>query len=266
MLSHNIGAGFLCECTDQQGALAILDTPGTRALAHSDRKMRQHLKSNIASWLSFANENVGITLKEEDIYFVRGWVKTTRWAVVAFSGNSRHAKLRFQGNLNLPVTAAFQLDVRAESAAQCTPRIGPDNRPRLDTSQLGRLPGPRYEEPQSRPSSSLQTTRGKKKRKHQAEDGEPRRSRDSGDVHGDAPQGATQGQPPYEADQCMFLHYFKIKRRYIIPWKIEAGAEPQDPSVDRDADAEMLVEEVPPRSKVSSRTALSDLPLTLWVL
>lgn len=222
------------------------------------------MKSNIDHWVRFANDDVGLDVKDEDIYFVRGWVKTTRWAVVAFSGNSRHARLRFQGDLSLPVSAAFQIDMQSESAALCTPRIGPDYRPSLDWSHPGQL-GPRPEDSRS----GSQPTRGKRKRnRHHTDDGEQRHSRHSGDMRGGAPSLGgqsvlAQGQTPFESDQCMFLHYFKIKRRLLLPRRIEAAAEPQDPAVDRDADAEMIVEEVPPRITVSNRTASNDLLLTL---
>lgn len=215
------------------------------------------MKANIDSWHRFATWDVGIDVKDEDIYFVRGWVKTTRWAVVAFFGNSRHAKLKFKGDLNLPVSAAFEIDMQSESAAQCVPRIGPDYRPRLDMSQPGgALSG--HEDYQSGPSSTAHSARNKRKRNKSRAD-EERHSRHSGDMrmHDDA---RVQEQV-FESDQCMFLHYFKMKRRILLPRRIEAAAEPQDPSVDRDADSDMRVEAVPPQVAVSSHTAPS-VPLT----
>ncbi|KZT68637.1 WD40 repeat-like protein [Daedalea quercina L-15889] len=60
--------------------------------------------------------------------------------------------------------------------------------------------------------------------------------------------GGQAGAPEhYPSDQCIFLHYFKLKKRLFLRW-INAAAEPQDPSVDRDADEDSgVIDEVPPR-------------------
>jgi len=246
--SHGVNVAFQCECTDQQGALAILDTPGKRELVQQTRRMAKYMKENIDTWHRWANsDDVGLSVAIEDILFVRGWVKTSRWAVVAFFGNSKHARLTFNGDLGLPVSAAFRIETQRETAASCIPRIGPDTRPRLNPNRpLGPV------QPEEPPSvTQAQSPRSKKKKgKGRADDMDQRRSRemDAGPSFGPWGNQVPGAQEQFPSDQCMFLHYFKLKKRLLFPSKIEAAAEPQDPSVDRDAeDAMELIEEVPPR-------------------
>lgn len=248
--------GFGCECTDQQGALAIFATPGTRELHIHDRRMKTHMKAHIDSWYAFASEEKEINI--EDILFVRGWVKTTRWAVVAFFGNSRHTELTFTGDLNLPVQAAFHVKIQRENSATCIPRIGPDNRPLINPG------GPSLVAPEA---ALPQQSRGggkKNKRNRDRASNEGGTSQRHSQELGRAPDNV---QQEYPSDQCMFLHYFKLKKRFMLPTKIEAAAEPQDPSVDRDSDPDTrMIVEVPPRDMVgdcptlrlSSLTALLD--------
>ncbi|KAH9837873.1 WD40-repeat-containing domain protein [Rhodofomes roseus] len=238
--SHGVNFAFQCECADQNGALAILDTPGRRELVHQSRRMTKHMKENIETWHHWASEEVGLEVAIEDILFVRGWIKTSRWAVVAFFGNSRHARLSFTGDLGLPVSAAFHVDIQRETAATCLPRIGPDNRPRFNP---GRPSGPAQPAPELASPVQSQSPKGKRKKgKNRADDTDPRHSKEM-----DWGSQVVAAQE-YPSDQCIFLHYFKLKKRLLLPSKIEAAAEPQDPSVDRDTDDGMgLIEEVPPK-------------------
>ncbi|KAH9919631.1 WD40-repeat-containing domain protein [Fomitopsis serialis] len=225
--SHGVNVAFQCECTDQQGALAILDTPGKRELVQQTRRMAKYMKENIDTWHRWANsDEVGYSVAIEDILFVRGWVKTSRWAVAAFFGNTgRHAKLTFNGDLGLPVSAAFRIETQRETAATCLPRIGPDNRPRLNPN---RPLGPAQpEEPPSLTQAQNQRSK-KKKGKGRADDMDQRRSREMDAGPSSGPWG-NQAQEQYPSDQCMFLHYFKLKKRPPLPsLKTATGVKPQD--------------------------------------
>ena len=157
-----------------------------------------------------------------------------------------------------PVQAAFHVKIQRENSATCIPRIGPDNRPLINPGGAN-LVGPE--------AALAQPSRGGGRKN--------RRNRDRALNEGGTSQRHSQelGRAPdnvqqeYPSDQCMFLHYFKLKKRFILPTKIEAAAEPQDPSVDRDSepDTRMIVE-VPSRDMVgdcptlrlSSLTALLD--------
>ncbi|KAH9919630.1 uncharacterized protein B0H18DRAFT_957451 [Fomitopsis serialis] len=109
--SHGANVAFQCVCTGQQGALAILGTPGKHEVMQQSREMVEHMKENIDIWHLGATLS-GIGARDmvaiEDILFVRGWVKTSCWAAVAFAEDSRGEKLTFNGDLGLPAYAAFE--------------------------------------------------------------------------------------------------------------------------------------------------------------
>ncbi|KAH9919591.1 uncharacterized protein B0H18DRAFT_1027020 [Fomitopsis serialis] len=175
------GSGALrCECTDKHGAL--------RQLVQQNRLVARYMKENIDAWHDWAtSDEVDLPIAIEDILLVRGWVKTSRWAVVAFLDDSRHTKLTFSGDLGVPVSNAFRIETQRETTtATCLPRIGPERFPRTNTTEpLGPYQLPHVQE-------------------------------------------------QYPSDQCVFLHYFKMAKRLLLPSKIAAAAEPRDPSVDRD--------------------------------
>ncbi|KAH9919048.1 uncharacterized protein B0H18DRAFT_912562 [Fomitopsis serialis] len=229
----NIALGW--ECTDRQGALVILDIPGVRELSQQVAKMRTYMKVHIDAWCQWATGILGLDIDIEDIVFVRGYLKTSRWAVVSLHGDMKRATLTFKGHSpGMPVAAAFHLDIQQGTSGMCEHRIGPDYRPKLDLNKhLGsQSPGDHVIQAQG-----LDVRSKKKKGK--------------GRVDGVSQQIKREEQYPadqYPADQCMFLHYFKLKKRRLLPSKIEAAAEPQDPSMDRDAeDAMEVIEEIPAR-------------------
>ena len=196
------------------------------------------MKTNVEKWYSWAMD-MGYDMAIEEIFFLIGSTKTTRWAVVAFSGNSKHVQLTFRGNFGLPAAAAFHIDYQTQYNAVCTPRIGPSDRPRMAP---GNPVGPLPLETQEPSASAPQTTRrGKKKARQNIED-----------VNRRSGEQSTGYPARYPSDQCMFMNYLKLKKRPLfLPDTIEAAAEPQDPSVDRDSDsAQMLIEEVPARETV----------------
>jgi len=201
--SQSVNAAFQCECTGKQGALAILDTPGKRELVQQTRRMAKYMKDNIETWHRWAISNdVGLDVAIEDILFVRGWIKTSCWAVVAFCDDSRHTKLTFSGDLGLPVSNVFGIETQVETTTPtCLLQIGPQRFRRANaTAPL-------------------------------------------------VPNQPAHVQEQYPSDQCMFLHYFKLKKRLLWPSKIEAAAEPRDPSVDRDTDNRPTVKQTSPRVK-----------------
>ncbi|KAF9812914.1 hypothetical protein IEO21_05910 [Rhodonia placenta] len=178
---HNIGATCKYECTDDQGALLVLETPAVREELHQIRRLKNYFSKNINDWHTFAAGEIGLEKKPEEILFVRGWVKTTRWAVAAFTNQAKSAKISFDGNFASPATASFALEASESIAPQHDRRSGPEDRLRGEGHHHAR-------------------------------------------------------EPAWPADQCVFLHYLKLKKRFLLLKTIEAAAEPQDPSVSGDDD------------------------------
>ncbi|CCL98820.1 uncharacterized protein FIBRA_00825 [Fibroporia radiculosa] len=168
--SDNAGA-YRFECTGDRGAILILGSPAVREELPQVRRMKNYMSKHMQNWIEFAHDR-GPEVQPEHIYFVRGWVKTTQWAVAALMQQANGAVLHFNGHFGSE--RAFTL----ENCASWGCRSGPKGR--IFTSS-----------------------------------------------------GA--------ADQCIFLHYFKLKKRRFVPlWKLEAAAEPRDPSPSSDDDIEQV--------------------------
>ena len=99
---------------------------------HIIRYMRDHFDA----WLEFANGNVGVGLKDEELMFVSGTVKTSRWAVAAFHGDFRRKQGSVTGELGSVASLDFSVaisNVRLDSPYY---RVGP---PSLLRKQRGGL-------------------------------------------------------------------------------------------------------------------------------
>lgn len=106
------------------------------------RKLKNYLSKNISNWHTFAAEELGLDKKPEDIIFVRGWVKTTRWAMAVFTNQAKSAKISFEGDFALPAPASFSLSVSEHIAPHFDCRSGP--RDRLHGAGQHPLPDPSW--------------------------------------------------------------------------------------------------------------------------
>ena len=70
----------------------MLEPPGRRIHLKSKIRIVNYMRQNFDSWLEFANgpNGPGLGLKQEDIIFVSGTIKTTRWVTAAFHGSYKH--------------------------------------------------------------------------------------------------------------------------------------------------------------------------------
>ncbi|KAI0350491.1 hypothetical protein OH77DRAFT_1071100 [Trametes cingulata] len=191
------GAGFKFVSTKDSGAFLLLEPPAMAYRWAAKRHFVRYMRDNFDDWLAFANEERGMMLSQDQIFFVHGWVKTSRWACGAYQGNCRNREGSLQAQIlnvgNIDVSISFS----SESAARTEYNFGP-------TTSDDRLSGS-----VSRLSISSASAEGSGSQ----ESAEPKR------------------------DQCIFINYFKAKRR-LFRWGreiIEAAAGPhQLPPGDRD--------------------------------
>ncbi|GBE78897.1 predicted protein [Sparassis crispa] len=182
--AQNVSGGFQFECTDEQGALLIMKDPADREELHPSRRMANYMMSNFQSWYEFATEVCEVDVERDDIIFVRGWVKTSEWAVAAFVHEGRAAQLTFSGNFGLTANVNFSLSMTKEVSAF----------PERNTGPRRRLP--------SSPNPNLLPA---------------------------TPQQSSSTVNLAPLDQCVFLHYYKMKTRFFLPPKaINAAAGPYD--------------------------------------
>ncbi|CCM05272.1 uncharacterized protein FIBRA_07484 [Fibroporia radiculosa] len=217
--AHAVEVGFHFECSEDQGACLIVKDPATREELHPSRRMANYMSRNLQSWHDFAtSETVDVDIALEDIMFVRGWVKTTQWAVAAITHEGRAAKLSIDGNFAGIAGAGISVEMARATSRHYAFRSGPPEAQRQQISQSG--------SPFGKPKSN------KSKKKQQQQQLQQ--------THEESSSAPT---PVLEMNQCVFLHYYKMKRRFLGIKKMEAAAEPQnlDPSDDDD----YSVEEVP---------------------
>ncbi|KAF9806321.1 hypothetical protein IEO21_08727 [Rhodonia placenta] len=196
--SGDVSVSLHDRCTDDQGAFLLLKDAATREELHPSRRMENYMHRNFRSWQSFAVDDLDVDLQPEDIMFVRGWVKTTQWAVAAITHEGREAKVSISAEIGSVADAHLSIHKSHEVSNYYAHRTGPT----------------RILHGSVEPSE-----------------------------HDDADQ----------LDQCIFLHYYKLKRRRFLGFKkLEAAAEPRDPSGPHDDDDdEFVVEEASAREKAS---------------
>ncbi|KAI0650997.1 WD40 repeat-like protein [Trametes meyenii] len=204
------GGNITFTCSEDSGALLVLSPKGEEIFIESRRHIVTHLRENLDKWERLANETLGLELKQEDIYFVCGVTKTCRWAVAAFHGSQCGAEGSVSCDFGALASASFSVSVSNVSIPGGWYRNGPPHARRHSTQSL----------PQQI------ATYGAAPSAHHYGSG-------SGSVeslpHG---SGGALMPPPSpamqeKADQCVFFHYYKMKRRWrLLPRKLEAGAGP----------------------------------------
>ncbi|KAH9919626.1 uncharacterized protein B0H18DRAFT_630255 [Fomitopsis serialis] len=200
-------AGFEFECVENQGACVVVGSSAARAELHQARRMKAYMKKNIDSWVHYATEVLGMEKRLDEVLFVRGWVKTTHWAVVAFVERAKNAKVSVNGSFGAMAEMGGRLVVESSSRS-----VKYHSGPESTTVQIPQVSPKRNKEGKNREVAEV----GPK--------------------------------VEMKADQCIFLHYFKMKRRPVLPAKIEAAAEPRDvSSIDDDEDDKF--EEAPLKKK-----------------
>ena len=163
--------------------------------------MLQHHRS----WCAFAaNPKIlGIVRPPEDIVLVLGTMKTSVWTVGAFlARDDRVHDFSVGGQVGTVAGARLQLTSERNESQTCQQRSGPHRQP-IETS----LSPPLLNLPSSsrHASNTLDTTTG----------------------------GGVDNQPQPK-DQCIFLRYYKIKYRKVLPRQIKANADPSSLGEDGD--------------------------------
>ncbi|KAI0633109.1 hypothetical protein C8Q77DRAFT_1040359, partial [Trametes polyzona] len=173
--SPNVSGGinFNFECMDEAGALLVMSAPGRTTDILSRRRIINYMTAHFDSWLEFANHHLGLELREDQIIFVSGTMKTNRWGVAAFRGTRSEKRGSIVGNFGPLVTADFSFSMSDTQLSHSHYRFGPTDR--------------------------------------------------------QGPVGSAVACNQY--DQCVFIHYYKRKRKWsILPIIVKAAAGPHKPT------------------------------------
>lgn len=137
--SISLGGSLKFDCRENTGAFLLLERPAVALVLPAKDHIVRYMRDNFYHWLEFANAENGLSLRQEEIYFVHGTVKTSKWASGAFHGNCRNregsvqAQLMEVGNFNLSVSISTEDYTRMEYNYGPTGRDlgGPSRSPRL---------------------------------------------------------------------------------------------------------------------------------------
>ena len=212
----------------------ILRDQADKTSLPSATSIQKYIRQHHDSWYQFAinPDTYGLECRPEDILMVRGFVKTSAWAVAAFndSGNHLHS-VDFSGQVGPFADAGFHLSSSQKKQALFEHRVGPVRRAPRSPSPSARS---------HRSSSSVSSTSSHGRIGSDLLEVDPAVELWRGDV----PQ----------RDQTVFLGYYKVKRRRFRSLKIKAAGEPQDgPSSedDHEPESDLSIELHPPPVPVS---------------
>ncbi|OBZ74764.1 hypothetical protein A0H81_05695 [Grifola frondosa] len=170
------GGSFRYKCTDERGALLLLKKPGDAVINHAKGHIVDYMRLNHASWCNFTN-SLGLSRPDEDIIFISGHVKTAEWTVAAYTNRSREGELSFIGDFGPSASASASLSMSHSVSMSVQYRSGP---PQV-TAVSSRLRLP----PVAGSSEDYAT-----------------------------PSPSSLGGSVY--DQCIFMNYYKMKRRALV--------------------------------------------------
>lgn len=114
-----------------------------RAMTHdilSKRAVEKYMDANFDTWLSFANDTIGLDIREDDIRFVTGTTTTAQWAVAAFRSSCRNKQGTFSCSLAGAGTASFSMSISDEALPTSHYRVGPPKLPPTHPSPHTPLP------------------------------------------------------------------------------------------------------------------------------
>lgn len=165
------------------GGLLVLSEPASQEKLQCELKIRRYMRQHVDRWLTFANDTLGIGLANEDLIFVSGFVKSSRWATVAFQVSN-------------PANVVGELILRGVDVKE----------PEVSTSQSNEAARPAvrvqdmlWHVTMSSPTATVYSRIGPPNR---------------------TPSASA------KKDQCLFLNYFKMRRRMWRPVPLRAASGP----------------------------------------
>ncbi|KAI0350502.1 hypothetical protein OH77DRAFT_1524875 [Trametes cingulata] len=181
------------KCKSDSGALLLLDPKGekTSLPAQTLPDAEEYVRRHAPKWEKVATEELGLDVQLEDLFFVTGVVRTSRWAVAAFSGAQPETIGTVSCKLGSTDPRAMEMRFAEATLSSSWYRVGPVN-----AQEQARSVGERADA--AVPAPALVS---------------PSMLRAAAPV-------------PDKQDQCTFFKYLRAKRRLLAPLKLEAGAGP----------------------------------------
>ncbi|KLO09886.1 hypothetical protein SCHPADRAFT_833389 [Schizopora paradoxa] len=187
-------------CTDQQGAALIIKRPAVREDILSELILKNLLKKNYESWVSFARDSLMRDIGVSDLLLVSGHILTNEWATATVVEKTRNCEIQFSAGSTPFGNASASVWGSWTSSVSLPLRFGP-------------VPLPPAA-PETDVHFGFAT-------------GSFSNSSDSSGAHTSLPSRTVNEQIP---NQCIFLLAYRILTRRLLPAQIKAAAEPRDES------------------------------------
>lgn len=120
-----MGLSYKFTCSEDRGSLLVLNGATTREELHRNELFPDYMRTHYKSWVKFALERFLLTLKPEEIVLVRGWVKTTEWAMAAYVDKGKSHELSFRAVAGAFANARFTVSSKEHASASAECRVGP---------------------------------------------------------------------------------------------------------------------------------------------
>lgn len=236
----DVGGSIAFKCTEDRAGLLVLNPRGEETVIDSAGLVINYLRANHTKWIEFANDpnGLGLGLKMEDVIFVSGVIKTANWGVAAFLSGQHETSGSLSCSFGGVGSASISLSFTNVSTGGHWERAGPSASWRAlscrstATSISSAVPSPELLSPTGASLQSADTSSS-----GSPADSDSRRSLSA--IHsferGASPANPASSllpSPPPRADQCIFFHYYKLKRRGILmippQFELKAGAGPHE--------------------------------------
>jgi hypothetical protein len=118
------GIGYRFSCAHDHGALLILKSPASQEVVHPNRAFRDYMRLHHDAWYEFSRAR-GLDIQPEHIILVRGWVKTSDWAVAAFTDSAKNHEVHFEALAEPFAKASFSVSYSSAVSMSVEHRAGP---------------------------------------------------------------------------------------------------------------------------------------------
>ncbi|KAL4252406.1 hypothetical protein ABKN59_004873 [Abortiporus biennis] len=195
-------------CSGENGAMLALPTHADKCHIAQNRLFVDYIKANHSTWFSYSRTFFALNIEPDDIILVRGWVKTTAFTTCAIT-HKRYSSTFYPGDTFARVNR-FRFTPTPSQIVQF--RIGPSRStaPVLRYSEKDLDFG--TDEPEEEEDNYFSKTYEQTMQPIEADD----------------PTLYPYPEVPTLRDQTIFLSFYKLKRRGILPEKIVAYAEDTD--------------------------------------
>lgn len=191
-------------CKSDQGAFLVIGKPARSFSLHPSRSLASYIRTHIDKWHAFALL-CDFDIPKENLYFISGMIKTSYWGMGAFLGNGSSCEASVFAEAGSLAHASFTLRRTRDHASEPEFRSGPS----AESERPGQPP------PSPLPPSDSHVETSSIGRS--SIDSESIRTREL-------------------MDQCIFFHYYKVKKRWWYNKVIRAAAGPDERDPDRSGD------------------------------